>query len=338
MELARRLIDVAAEAGADAVKFQSFRAEALASRHAPKAAYQARETGAGQSQLEMLKALELSDDDHGRLVEHCGARGIEFMSTPFDHHSLALLLELGVRRIKIGSGDLTNAPLLLAAAQAGKPLILSTGMATLAEIEQALGVVAFGMSRSAAAPGVDAFRAAWAEPALAAAVRREVTVLQCVTEYPAPPSDVNLAAMATIHDAFGVRCGYSDHTLGIEISLAAVALGASVIEKHFTTDRSLTGPDHRASLEPEELRRLVAGIRAVEQSLGSGNKQPAPSETPNIAVARKSLVAARAIRKGRKLTVEDVAVKRPGTGTPPVYYWDWIGRIAERDYEEDDPL
>ena len=339
LDLALRLVDAAAAAGADAVKFQTFRADKLAAANAPKAAYQKRETGAAQSQLEMLRALELSEADHRAIMQRCAERAIEFMSSPFDEESLALLVRLDVRRVKLGSGELTNGPLLLAAARTRLPLIVSTGMANMQEIEQALGVLAFGMLRaSGEQPGRAAFRTAWQDPAGRAAVKEKVTLLQCVTEYPAPARDINLSTMTTMHEAFGVPCGYSDHATGPAISLAAVALGAVAIEKHLTLDRGLPGPDHKASLEPAEFRELVERIRDVEVAIGDGVKRPAPSEVANMEVARKSLVAARVIPRGRRITAEDVAVKRPGNGVSPLCYWEWIGRVAGKDYAEDDPL
>jgi len=338
LELALALVDAAAAAGADAVKFQTFRAERLAVKSAPKAEYQKRETGAGQSQLEMLKALELSPEAHEELIRRCAARGIEFMSSPFDEESLALLVRLGVRRLKLGSGELTNAPLLLAAARSGLPVIISTGMATLDDVEAALGVLAFGMMAKDAAPSRAGFTDAWGSAEGAARVRERVVVLHCTTEYPAPNDQSNVRAMVTIATTFGVRCGFSDHTVGDEAALAAVALGAVVVEKHFTLDRTMTGPDHKASLEPPGLRQLVERIRRVESALGDARKQPVPAEAANTPIARKSLVAARPIRKGQTLTADDIAVKRPGTGRSPFDYWEVLGRPAERDYDEDDLL
>ena len=338
LEMAHRLVDAAADAGADAVKFQTFRADRLASRTAPKADYQVRETGGDGSQLEMLRALELSDEAHAALFEQCARRGIEFMSSPFDEESLAFLVRLGVRRLKLGSGELTNAPLLLAAARTTLPLIVSTGMATLDEVEEALGALAFGMNPRAGSPSREAFRAAWRSDEGRTAVRERVTLLHCTTEYPAPPDQANLTAMKTVSETFGVACGYSDHTLGHAASLAAVALGAAVIEKHFTLDRGLPGPDHTASLEPAALRSFVEDIRAVGLALGDGIKAPMPAEIPNIAVARKSVVAAMSIAKGERITLAQLTVKRPGTGRSPFELWDVAGSIASKSYEPDDLL
>jgi N-acetylneuraminate synthase len=337
LELAHRLVDVAAGAGADAVKFQTFRAERLAVKSAPKADYQKRETGAAESQLEMLKALELSPDAHRELQSHCERRGIEFMSSPFDEDSLELLVRLGVRRLKLGSGELTNAPLLLAAARSGLPVIISTGMATIDEVEAALGVLAFGMT-GREHPSREAFARAWADPAAAARVRERTIVLHCTTEYPAPMDQANVRAMVTLSRRFGVRAGFSDHTVGDEAALAAVTLGAVVIEKHFTLDRTLPGPDHKASLDPAGLAQLVERVRRVESALGDGAKQPMPAERANTPIARKSLVAARPITGGQPIAAEDVAIKRPGTGRSPFDYWDVVGRPARRDYATDEPI
>ena len=338
-ELAHRLVDAAADAGADVVKFQTFRAERLASRHAHKAAYQERLTGEGQSQLEMLKALELSEAAHRELLEHCRTRGVEFMSSPFDELSLQFLVDLGVQRMKLGSGELTNAPLLLATARTGLPLILSTGMSTLSDVEAALGVLAFGYSPAAAsAPSRAAFQQAWATAVGRSRVVDNVMLLHCTTEYPAPGDQVNLRAMHTLAAAFGLACGYSDHTEGHAVSVAAVALGARVIEKHFTLDRNLPGPDHQASLEPAAFRTMVDGIREVEAAMGDGRKVPMPVELPNMAVARKSLVAARPIRKGAVIGPDDLTVKRPGGGASPFAWWDVVGQRADRDYAPDEPV
>lgn len=336
LDLAHQLVDAAADAGADAVKFQTFRADRLASSAAPKAAYQERETGTGQSQLEMLRALELSEPAHRELLQHCTERGIEFLSSPFDTESLDFLVTLGVRRIKLGSGELTNAPMLLAVGQTGLPLILSTGMSTLAEVEAALGAVAFGYVRTSAAPSRAAFHAAWTSAEARAEVIRQVHLLHCTTEYPAPRDQVNLLAMHALEAAFGVPCGYSDHTEGIAVSLAAVALGATIIEKHFTLDRKLPGPDHKASLEPAALKALTDGVREVEAAMGDGIKVPTSVEIPNMIVARKSLVAARPIVRGELIAADALAVKRPGSGLSPFDYWDLLGTAATADYMPDE--
>jgi N-acetylneuraminate synthase len=308
--LALDLVDAAARAGADAVKFQTFRAEALASPLAPKAGYQERTTGSAESQRDMLRKLELDAAAHRALVARCRSHGITFLSTPFDLQSLALLVELDVPMIKIGSGDLTNGPLLEAAARSGKPLILSTGMATLAEIGEALALV----------------------ETRGRAKRKRVTLLQCTTEYPAAPADLNLRAMQTLKERFGTRVGFSDHSTGTAAALAAAALGAVLIEKHLTLDRKMPGPDHAASLEPGDFAAMVAGIREVGRALGSAQKRPAKAELANVAAARKSLVAARAVRKGEAFSPENLAVMRPGGGISPMRYWEWLGKKAKRDY------
>jgi N-acetylneuraminate synthase len=337
LAIAHQLVDAAADAGADVVKFQTFRADKLVTRQASKAAYQSRLTDEAQSQFDMLKALELSESAHRELLQHCNERGVEFMSSPFDAQSLDFLVALGVRRIKLGSGELTNAPLLLAAARTGLPLILSTGMSTLADVEAALAVLAFGYSSSTAEqPSKLAFNQAWAETSARAKVIDRVALLHCTTEYPAPRDQVNLRAMNTLRAAFGVSCGYSDHTAGHCVALAATALGAVFIEKHFTLDRAMPGPDHQASIEPAELKALVSGVREIEAALGDGMKVPMPVEISNMAVARKSLVAATSIARGSRITSQDLTVKRPGNGLSPLNYWELIGSIATQDYAPDD--
>lgn len=334
------LVEAAARAGADVVKFQSFRAERLAIAEAAKAGYQRATTGSGQSQLEMLRALELSDEDEERVARACVAANITYMSTPFDADSAThLVRRIGVTTLKVGSGDLTNAPLLLHLARFRLPIILSTGMATLAEVEQALGVIAFGYVRDGGARPTPADfaevllnRGVWAE------LRSKVTLLHCTTEYPADPHSINLRAMATLRNAFGLPVGFSDHSRGIHIAATAVALGAVVIEKHMTLDRDLPGPDHRASIEPDEMAAMVAAIRDIEASLGDGRKIPAPEEIPNRAVARRSLVATRPIRSGERFSEENLGVKRPGTGIAPVEYWTYLGKTAPRDYAADEAL
>ncbi len=336
IELACQLVDIAAEAGANAVKFQTFKAAKLTTAHARKAEYQVANTQEAGNQLDMLRRLELSDSDHEVLLEHCRMRGIRFMSTAFDVDSLRMLGDLGMPAIKIPSGDITCAPLLLQAARLRQPLIMSSGMSTLADIEQALGVIAFGLLRDDEPGGHIDFEVAYASPEGREALRRHVTLLHCVTQYPAPASSVNLRAMDTMAAAFGLPVGYSDHTAGIEISIAAVARGATVIEKHFTLDRSLPGPDHAASLEPTELGALINAIRNVESALGSSVKCPAPEEVANRAVARRSLVAARPIRAGEPFTTDAFAWKRPGNGVSPMLLWDMSGRTATRDYDSDE--
>ncbi|RXH12119.1 N-acetylneuraminate synthase [Bradyrhizobium guangzhouense] len=338
LEKALALVDAAADAGADIVKFQTFNAKALAGAAAKKADYQQRMTDAAESQLAMLERLELPQSAHHTLIARAKERGVEFLSTPFDGASLAFLLSLKLPRIKIGSGDLTNAPLLHAAAKAGAVLILSTGMATLGEIEEALGVLAHGYGRPNDPPGIAAFRAAWRDPAARLALARHVSLLHCTTEYPCPVADVNLAAMATMRAAFQLPVGYSDHTDGFEVSVAAVALGAATIEKHLTLDRKATGPDHAASLEPDDFKQMVAAIHNVERALGDGVKAPKESEIRNVPVARKSVVAARALKAGEIIGPADITTKRPGAGRPPIDYWSLIGTTAPRALEPDDPI
>ena len=315
MELAKRLIDIAADAGADLVKFQTFTVERLASQSAPKADYQNQTTDRVESQFAMLKQLELSMQMHEVLFAHCQQRNVGFFSTGFDIQSLDYLASLGAERFKIPSGEITNLPYLRHIGGFGKPVILSTGMATLGEIEAALEAV-----ETAGTP------------------RTHITMLHCNTEYPTPMQDVNLRAMCSIRDAFGVAVGYSDHTSGIEVPIAAVALGATVIEKHLTLDRNLSGPDHKASLEPDEFAAMVRAIRNIEQAMGDGIKRPSPSEAKNKPIARKSLVAAKQIRAGEQFTDENVTVKRPGTGISPMR-WDEVMLLRARfDFSVDDPI
>jgi N-acetylneuraminate synthase len=335
---ALKLVDVAADAGADVVKFQTFKADKLATATAQKADYQAANTGQGGDQLTMLRALELSADDHAALIAQCRKRGLAFMSTAFDVESLAFLGTLEMPAVKIPSGDITAADLLLRAARLRRRMIVSTGMATLADIEAALGVIAFGLTRDDEPAGKADFAAAYRSADGRDALRRHVTLLHCVTEYPAPPEAINLRAMDTMAETFDLPVGYSDHTLGIEVALAAVARGATVIEKHFTLDRGMPGPDHAASLEPAELKTMIAAIRAIERALGNPAKAPGPQEQKNLPVARRSLVAARAIRKGETITRDMLAEKRPGTGISPMEAWSLVGRPAARDYSPDEMI
>jgi N,N'-diacetyllegionaminate synthase len=303
LEMAHKLVDVAVQAGADAVKFQTFKTERLVTPDASKAEYQRQTTDAAESQYDMLRQLELSPKVHQELMAHCLEKSILFMSTPFGEESADLLDDLGVAVFKVPSGEITHLSFLTHIARYGKPMIVSTGMSYLGEVEAAVR-------------------------AIEQAGNSKLVLLHCVSNYPADSVDVNLRAMHTLATAFGVPVGYSDHTLGIEVALAAVALGACVIEKHFTLDRNQVGPDHRASLEPDELRRLVQGIRTVEAALGHGRKEPVDSEVDTAAVARKSLVAAQDIPAGATLTPEMVAIKRPGTGLPPTMHPHVVGRIA----------
>jgi len=299
--LAKRLIDVAAESGADAVKFQTFRADRLVSPKAPKAEYQLQTTNPNESQSDMLQRLALSPEVHRELRNYCRERSVLFLSTPFDEESADLLDEMGVPVFKIGSGEITNWPFLNYIARKGKPIILSTGMSYLREVDEAVMVIHN-------------------------AGNHQLALLHCVSNYPANPVDANLRAMQTMTTAFGVPVGYSDHTLGIEIALAAVTLGASIIEKHFTLDKNLPGPDHKASLEPDELSALITGIRTIEQSLGNGEKQPVPSEENTRSIARRSVVAAIDIPIGSIVKSDMVKLLRPGTGIPPSQMEQVLGR------------
>lgn len=315
LELAKKLIDAACEAGADAVKFQTFRASNLVSKNAQKADYQRQTTGADESQFQMIKKLELDVNTHEILIDYCQQKNIMFLSTPFDHDSVELLNDLGLGIFKIPSGEITNLPYLRHIGGLNKKIILSTGMANLGEIESALNI----LTKSGTARG-------------------NITVLHANTEYPTPMCDVNLKAMQTVASAFGLPVGYSDHTPGIEIPIAAVAMGASVIEKHFTLDKTMPGPDHRASLEPDELKAMVTAIRNIELALGNGIKQPSPSESKNMAIARKSLVAKAPIKEGDILTADNICVKRPGTGISPMRWDEVLGTTAQRDYLEDEVI
>jgi N,N'-diacetyllegionaminate synthase len=313
LRIAKQLVSAAARAGADLVKFQTFSAQRLTTKNAPKAAYQKRASERHQSQFDMLSKLELTPQMHESLLEHCQEQGIGFFSTGFDIESLEYLVKLGLDRFKIPSSEITNLPYLRRVGGHGKPVILSTGMATLGEIESAIGILEqSGTTRSL------------------------ITVLHCNTEYPTPMSDVNLKAMCTIRDAFGVAVGYSDHTLGIEVPVAAVALGATVIEKHLTIRRNLTGPDHKASLEPAEFTAMVRAIRNIEQAMGNGIKCPSSSEAKNKFITRKSLVASTSIRAGEIFTAENLAAKRPGTGISPMRWDEVIGRLAKRNFSADE--
>ncbi|BCJ87881.1 N-acetylneuraminate synthase [Effusibacillus dendaii] len=339
LEIAKQLIDVACEAGADAIKFQTFKAEKLVGQNAPKAEYQTKTTDVFESQFEMIKKLELDETAHRVLIDYCLEKGIQFLSTPFDLESVDLLANsFNLPRLKISSGEITNAPLLLKAARSGKPIILSTGMSTLGDVEQALAVLAFGYTNGSAIPSINAFNQAYCSTEGQRALQENVVLLHCTTEYPTPFEDVNLSVMDTLSAAFGLPVGFSDHTPGIAVPAAAVARGAVVIEKHFTLDKTLPGPDHKASLEPDELYNMIQAIRQVEAAIGNPVKSPAPSELKNLSVARKSLVAARVIQKGEIFTEENLTVKRPGGGISPMLYWEWLGKKAEKNYEPDEKV
>lgn len=315
LDLAKELINVAAEAGADIVKFQSFKTENLVSAVAEKAAYQKANATSVESQFEMLKRLELSREDHEELMRYCVQKKIKFWSTAFDNDSIVMLRELGITMWKIPSGEITNLPFLEKIGSFGQEVILSTGMCTLAEISDAINCLTS-----------------------AGTSKENITILHCNTEYPTPMKDVNLRAMLTIRDTYQVRVGYSDHTSGIEVSVAAVALGAQVIEKHFTLDRTMEGPDHKASLEPSELRELVSSIRNIEQALGDGEKRVSASEYKNIAIARKSIHLKNQKKKGEILTAADLVMKRPGDGISPMKLRELVGRSVKTDLSPDHKL
>ena len=315
LELAKKMIDVATDTGADAIKFQTFKANKLVSKTAQKADYQKQTTDIAESQYEMIKKLELDETAHHELNSYCKTKNILFLSTPFDYESIELLDGLGMEIFKIPSGEITNLPYLRKIGQLQKKVILSTGMADLGEIEDALDVLI--------AEGT---------------VKENITVLHATTEYPCPIEDVNLKSMQTIATAFGVKVGYSDHTKGIEVPIAAVAMGACVIEKHFTLDRTMKGPDHKASLEPDELKAMVTAIRNIEKALGDGIKKASLSEIKNIVVARKSIVSAHPIKAGEIFTTANLAIKRPGNGINPMRWDEVLNRQASRDFSPDEPI
>jgi N-acetylneuraminate synthase len=337
-ELAFELVAKAAEAGADAVKFQTFDAKRLASKHAPKAAYQKQSTDAAESQLEMLKKLELGRDWHAELQSFARSRGIEFLSTAFDTDSLAFLCELGMPLFKVPSGELTNGPLLWQFARSGKPLIVSTGMATLSEVEQGLAIIAHAVNASAEPESLDAVWRGWSNPAWRESLHGRVTLLHCTSQYPTPFNEVNLRAMDTLSSAFRLPVGYSDHTEGGLIPVAAVARGATVIEKHFTLDRNLPGPDHKASLEPDALAQMVRDIRALEHAMGDGAKSPQPSELDTRIAARQQVVAAKPVAAGQAFARDDLTTARCGRGLPPTGLWSLVGQQATRGYAAGDVI
>lgn len=337
VDTALDLVDVAADAAADVVKFQTFDARSLATATAPQAAYQ-RDRAEAASQVEMLTGLQLDRDAHDRLAARCRERGIEFLSTAFDEPSLAWLTDLGIARVKVPSGELTNAPLVLAYARTRLPLIVSTGMASLTDVEGALAVIAFGRTTTDGAPAPSDLRDAYATASRDGTLRDHVTLLHCTSSYPADPADVHLRAMDTLARGFGLPVGYSDHTLGTAVSVAAVARGAVVIEKHVTLDRDRPGPDHAASLEPAELADLVRSIRDVEAALGSPVKYPTPAEADTILAARRSVVAAAPIRAGETFTATNLRTARPAGGRPPIDLWSLLGRTARRAYTADEAI
>jgi len=313
VDLAKKLIDVASISGADAVKFQTFKAENLIVKNTQKADYQKQTTDASESQFDMIKKLELDVDTHKELITHCQKKDIMFLSTPFDRESIDLLSDLGLQIFKIPSGEITNLPYLRHIGSLGKKVVLSTGMSNIKEVGDALNIL------------IDAGTS-----------KDNITVLHANTMYPTPMEDVNLNAMLTIQKEFDIAVGYSDHTLGIEVDIAAVAMGASVIEKHFTLDKTMDGPDHKASLEPEELKAMVDAIRNIEKALGSSEKKPSLSETVNIDIVRKSIVANQKISKGDILTDKNITIKRPGNGISPMQWDEVIGAVAVKNYKLDD--
>ncbi len=314
IDRAKEMIKVAAQAGADAIKFQTFKAKTLVTKNAAKADYQIKTSEQKETQYEMLKQLELSFKDHELLTETCKQHKIEFLSTPFDFNSIDMLIKLGIDKWKIASGEITNLPFLRKIASLGQEIILSTGMADLDEIQAAIDVF-----QNSGTP------------------LNKITVLHCNTQYPTPMEDVNLKAMQTIKDAFpGVKIGYSDHTQGIEVAIAAVAMGATIIEKHFTLDKNLPGPDHKASLEPDELIEMVKAVRNIEKALGNGEKKSTNSEKENMLIVRKSIVAAKDIAVGEKFSDKNLTIKRPGTGISPMNWDKIIGKTAEKSYSEDE--
>jgi len=339
-DMAFNLVDVAVEAGADAVKFQTFKAENLVTKSADKAAYQKQTTDSAETHFEMLKRLELSHELHSRLITYCKEKKIDFLSSAFDLDSLDFLVnELKLKTLKIPSGEITNGPLLLAHARAGCNLILSTGMSTLAEVEEALGVLAFGfISNKAIKPSKTSFHQAYLSIEGKSLLKERVTILHCTTEYPSPIQEINLNAILTMRSAFGLKVGYSDHSEGITVPIAATAIGAVLIEKHFTLDKTLPGPDHKASLDPDDLYAMVKAIRAVEQAMGDGMKVPMPSELKNKPIARKSLTTTRNIKKGEKFTKDNITIKRPGIGISPMQYWHMLGETAKDNFGEDEVI
>lgn len=331
-DMAFALVDAAAAAGVDAVKFQTFDAQKLASKSAPKAAYQKQSTDAAESQLAMLKKLELPREWHLELQAYSRKKGIEFLSTAFDSDSLAFLVEIGIPVYKIPSGELTNGPLLWQYANTRKPLILSTGMATLSEVEQGLAIVAHALGADAEPADMDEVWRVWSEAESRNRLHNHVTLLHCTSQYPTPFNEVNLRGMDILASAFGLNVGYSDHTEGILIPIAAVARGARVIEKHFTLDRTLPGPDHKASLEPDKLKQMVSDIRALQEALGDGSKTPQASEWDTRQAARQQVVAARDIAAGAMLMRQDLTTARSGRGMAPTNLWGLVGQIASRAY------
>jgi N-acetylneuraminate synthase len=335
---ALELINAVADAGADAIKVQTFNSETLASAHAPKANYQLETTHAAESQLQMLKRLELSREDHWTVMAAAQRRGLDFLSTPYDPDSLEFLVEeLGVTQIKIASSDITNLPLLLAAGRSRKRVILSTGMSTMGEIRQALATIGFGGTTTAGTPST-AILESTDIPGAPKYLAESVVMLQCTSQYPAPINEANLSTIATMRDLFGVPIGYSDHTVGIVTALMSVAYGSVMYERHFTLDRNAPGPDHAASMEPAEFTSLISLLREAEAARGTGVKEPTPSEAGNRHPMRKSLFAARSISEGQLINEDDIATMRPADGDSPAHYWEWLGKPSPRSFSVGDSL
>lgn len=331
------MVDAAVDAGADAVKFQTFETNALVTRNAVKAEYQSHAIGPDETQYEMLKKLELTAENYRDLMQYCKEKDIHFLSTAFDSNSLEFLVnELKIERLKVPSGELTNGPLLLRFAHSGRKLIVSTGMATLDEVKIALGILAFGFCQKRSIPSIAGFADAYRTELGQQSLKENVILLHCTSEYPATSESLNLHAISTMREEFQIPIGYSDHSEGIFASLAAVALGAVLIEKHFTLDRNFEGPDHAASLEPSELKELVRGIRFVESAMGSRKKQPTKGEIKNRDVVRKSIIASSTISKGERFTSNNIAIKRPGLGKSPMDYWDVLESFSGKKYSVDD--
>ncbi|WP_432702110.1 N-acetylneuraminate synthase [Lysinibacillus sphaericus] len=337
LEMAKELVKVAKAAGADAVKFQTFKAENLVTKLAQQADYQVENLKEATSQFEMLKKLELTYEEFVDLQSFCNMNQIEFLSTPFDFESVDFLLDdIAIATAKIPSGELTNAPFIHYVATKRKPIILSTGMATIEEIHEALAFLSFGLLNAEEPVTIERVHEVYATDKAKEALKKYVTLLHCTTQYPAPMDSINLKAMIEMEKIFQLPIGLSDHSKGIHIPLAAVSMGATVIEKHFTLDHTLEGPDHIASLNPEELEAMIIGIREVEKALGDGIKSPTPIELQNRIPARKSLVAKMLIKAGEVFTTENLTVKRPGNGVEPSKYWEYIGKVATKSYDEDE--
>lgn len=335
--LAFQLVDKAVAAGVDVVKFQTFKSELLVTEQAKQADYQVKNTQQKESQLSMLKKLELPFQSHLAIRDYCREKGIEYLSTAFDEVSLDFLVnDMKLTKLKLPSGELTNTPFVLAHAKTGCDLIVSTGMATIEEIHFALATIAYGLLNQdvSACPKNDEFILAYRSQEGQAILKEKVSLLHCTTEYPAPFDEVNLNAMALMEQEFGLPIGYSDHTAGIAVSLASVAKGAVIIEKHFTLDQEMEGPDHKASIEPDELLAMVQGVRQIESALGKAIKAPSESEKRNMEVARKSIVASATIKQGDVFSEQNLAVKRPGNGISPTKYYLILGKVAEKDFFE----